>query len=80
MMPLDSGYGKNGVVTYFKAPLEGERKHSRAEVSNVEEIPIMGRPYSARIRSSTVERQNLSVRMGTRRFTRVRDLLVALWP
>jgi hypothetical protein len=37
----------------------------------VEVVPVMGQPDPARTCTSIVERENLSVRMGTRRFTRL---------
>ena len=63
----------------YKASPEGERKYSPAEISSVEEIPIMGRPDPARICTSIVERQNPSVRMGTRRFTRLTNAFSKKW-
>lgn len=42
-----------------------------AEVDSVEVVPVCGNPDRERICTSIVERSNLSVRMGTRRFTRL---------
>jgi hypothetical protein len=39
----------------------------------------MGRPDSERICTSIVERQNLSVRMGTRRFTQLTNAFSKKW-
>ena len=50
---------------------EGEARYSPAEVSSVEEVPVMGSPDPERICTSIVERSNLSLRMGVRRFTRL---------
>jgi hypothetical protein len=69
----------------YQAQCIGERRYSPAEVASVEEVLVMGRPDPERIRTSIVERQNLSVRMGTRRFTRLTKkwenhwAAVALW-
>jgi IS1 family transposase len=48
-----------------------ERKYSPAECTGVEVKIIAGDPDPARISTSYVERQNLSMRMGMRRFTRL---------
>ena len=50
---------------------EGERKYSPAEVVSMEVVPVSGNPDSDRICTSIIERSNLSLRMGTRRFTRL---------
>jgi len=67
------------LIKVYKASPEGERKYSPAEVSSVEEIPIMGRPDPERICTSIIERSNLSVRMGTRRFTRLTNAFSKKW-
>jgi transposase-like protein/IS1 family transposase len=59
------------LIKVYRAASEGEGRYSPAEVASTEVVPIMGQPDPARICTSIVERQNLSVRMGTRRFTRL---------
>jgi len=59
------------LIKVYGASQEGEARYSPAEVASVEVVPVMGPPDPARICTSIVERQNLSVRMGTRRFTRL---------
>ncbi|MCA3508291.1 MAG: IS1 family transposase [Rhodobacter sp.] len=48
-----------------------ERKYSPAECTGAKKEPIFGKPDPSRISTSHVERQNLSMRVGMRRFTRL---------
>ncbi len=59
------------LIKVYRAAVEGDARYSPAEVQSVEVVPVMGQPDPERICTSIVERQNLSVRMGTRRFTRL---------
>lgn len=56
------------LIKVYRAAADGERKYSPAEAASVEVVPVMGHPDPERICTSIVERSNLSLRMGTRRF------------
>jgi IS1 family transposase len=67
------------LIKVYRAAPDGERRYSPAEVQSVEVVPVMGNPDPERICTSIIERQNLSVRMGTRRFTRLTNAFSKKW-
>jgi hypothetical protein len=63
------------LVKVYGVSREGEQRYSPAEVVDAVPMPIMGRPCRERICTSYIERQNLSIRMGMRRMTRLTNQL-----
>ncbi len=58
------------VKLYGPAP-EGQRRYSPAECTGAIKTPITGKPDPKHISTSYSERQNLNIRMGNRRMTRL---------
>jgi transposase-like protein/IS1 family transposase len=67
------------LVKVYGASGEGEQRYSPAEVVDAVPTPIMGRPCRERICTSHIERQNLSIRMGMRRMTRLTNAFSKKW-
>ena len=67
------------LIKIYRSSQEGEARYSPAEVADVEVAPVIGQPIPERICTSIVERSNLSLRMGPRRFTRLTNGFSKKW-
>jgi IS1 family transposase len=72
---VDDAFGANVdyamLVKTYGAERPGEARYSCANFISTEKIDVIGAPDETHISTSYIERQNLTMRMGMRRFTRL---------
>jgi transposase-like protein/IS1 family transposase len=67
------------LIKIYSTPREGEQRYSPGDVVEAVPVPVMGLPNRNRICTSHIERQNLSIRMGMRRMTRLTNGFSKKW-